>query len=73
MVRLVPRDAIVQEDEDECKQARSGSHNGDPGLALDISQIDEPAPGPPWLVLFVAVIRPIRLARFVATLEGWSK
>ena len=73
VIRQVPRDTIVQENEDECKQSRPGSHDGDPGLALDISQIDEPAPCSPRFFLVEAVIWPIRLARFIATLERWSK
>lgn len=69
-VDQVPRDAVVEEDEDE------GEHRGDrreerhPPLAVEVAQVDEPRPTAGGLGELGALVGPVRGARGVAAREG---
>eukprot|EP00980_Cylindrotheca_fusiformis_P022464 scaffold9334_cov63-Cylindrotheca_fusiformis.AAC.1 len=73
MIDNVPSDAIVQEGQDEAECCRSGRHEDDPRLAVQVQQIHSPRSASPSSGLVGAVVGEVRCAVFCAAFKGRGK
>ena len=69
MVDNVPRDAIVQETQYKGERRGSGRHENDPGLAIEIQQVDKPRPPAVRFDDIRAVVGKVGRARLGAAIE----
>mmetsp|Transcript_15306 Transcript_15306/g.19146 ORF Transcript_15306/g.19146 Transcript_15306/m.19146 type:complete len:210 (-) Transcript_15306:867-1496(-) len=63
MVDQVPRDTVVQENEDKCQHRRTRSHERHPRLAIQIGHINDPTPVPVRSTQVGTLLGPVRRTR----------
>jgi len=71
MVDEMPRNAVIQKNENESKQGGTGCHDGDPAFAIQITEIDQPRATSSRICEIQAIFRPAGIACFGTASKCW--